>query len=176
MARLGPGGAAGRASKLAGRSLRWLVGTSSRRTLLAQAGFVVSHTPPVRLPRSPHSADLIGPCGHPRTRTVVSNLLPFLPFIGIALLFWFLFIRPAQRRQRQAAQMQREVSVGDEVMLTSGIFGVVRALDEETVRIEISEGVTLRVVRAAVGQVVNAEAREARDDGTELVDDEPEEK
>jgi preprotein translocase subunit YajC len=103
----------------------------------------------------------------------VSNLLAFLPFIGIALLFWFLFIRPAQRRQRQQTQMQGAVSVGDEVMLTSGIFGVVRALDEETVRIEVAEGITLRVVRAAVGQVVT---RPAGDDGTELVTDEPEEK
>ena len=37
-------------------------------------------------------------------------------------------------------------------MLTSGIFGTVRALDDDTVALEVADGVTLRVVRAAVGR------------------------
>lgn len=84
----------------------------------------------------------------------MNNLLPFLPLVGIALLFWFLFVRPAQRRQKALGHMQGDLSVGDEVMLTSGIIGVLRALDEETVQLEVSEGVTVTVVRAAVGRVV----------------------
>ena len=72
--------------------------------------------------------------------------------------------------------MQSGLTVGDEVMLTSGIIGVLRSLDEETVDLEVSEGVTVRVVRAAVGQVMTPVAR---DDNTELAVDpaaEPEEK
>jgi preprotein translocase subunit YajC len=106
----------------------------------------------------------------------VDNLLPVLPLLGIALLFWLLFVRPAQRRQRALGHMQSDLSVGDEVMLTSGIIGVLRALDEETVQLEVAEGVTLKVVRAAVGRVVTPAAH---DGGTELVAeaaDEPEEK
>jgi preprotein translocase subunit YajC len=106
----------------------------------------------------------------------VDNLLPILPLVGIALLFWLLFVRPAQRRQQALGRMQSDLSVGDEVMLTSGIIGVVRALDEETVQLEVAEGVTLRAVRAAVGQVVTPVAR---DDKTGLAGDiaaEPEEK
>ena len=105
----------------------------------------------------------------------MDNLLPFLPFVGIALLFWLLFMRPAQRRQKAVGQMQRSLSIGDEVMLTSGIIGVLRSLDEETVQLEVSEGVTVRVVRAAVGKVTTPVAR---DDNTELAVDpavEPEE-
>jgi preprotein translocase subunit YajC len=90
----------------------------------------------------------------------VDNLLPFLPFVGIALLFWLLFMRPAQRRQQAVGQMQRSLSIGDEVMLTSGIIGVLRSLDEETVQIEVSEGVIVRVVRAAIGQVRTPAARD----------------
>jgi preprotein translocase subunit YajC len=106
----------------------------------------------------------------------VDNLLPVLPLLGIALLFYLLFVRPAQRRQRALGNLQGELSVGDEVMLTSGIIGVLRALDEETVQLEVSEGVTLKVVRAAVGRVVTSASR---DGGTELAADaadEPEEK
>ena len=95
----------------------------------------------------------------------MDNLLPVLPFVGIALLFWLLFMRPAQRRQQSMNQMQGGLHVGDEVMLTSGIIGVLRSLDEETVQLEVSEGVTVRVVRAAVGKVTTPVAR---DDNTQI--------
>jgi preprotein translocase subunit YajC len=106
----------------------------------------------------------------------VDTVTPFLILIGIALLFWFVMIRPQQRRQQAVGRMQRTLAVGDEVMLTSGILGVVTSLDEERVQLEVAEGVSLRVVRAAVGQVTTPVAR---DDNTELAVDppvEPEEK
>lgn len=106
----------------------------------------------------------------------MDTVAPFLILLGIALLFWLAMIRPQQRRQQAMGRMQRELTVGDEVMLTSGIIGVLHSLDEETVQIEVSEGVTLRVVRAAVGQV---RTPVSRDDITELATDpvdEPEEK
>jgi len=84
----------------------------------------------------------------------VDTVAPFLILLGIAILFWLVMIRPQQRRQQAMARMQRSVTVGDEVMLTSGIFGVVRSLDDKTVQVEVADGVTLRVVRAAVGEVV----------------------
>jgi len=105
----------------------------------------------------------------------VDNLLPVLPLVGIAVLFWLILIRPAQRRQRALSAMQREVAVGDQVMLTSGIFGTVRALHDDTMSLELSEGVTVRVVRAAVGSVA-VPAAVADDEEAGLVSDEPEEK
>jgi preprotein translocase subunit YajC len=106
----------------------------------------------------------------------VDNLLPFLPFVGIALLFWLLFMRPAQRRQQAVGQMQRGLSVGDEVMLTSGIIGVLRSLDEETAQLEVSEGVVVRVVRAAIGQVRTPAARDENTGPAADAAAEPEEK
>lgn len=105
----------------------------------------------------------------------MDNLLPVLPLVGIAVLFWLILIRPAQRRQRALSAMQREVAVGDQVMLTSGIFGTVRALHDDTMSLELSEGVTVRVVRAAVGSVA-VPAAVADDEEAGLVSDEPEEK
>ena len=105
----------------------------------------------------------------------MSNLVPFLPLVGIALLFWLLFVRPAQRRQRAMGDMQRALTVGDEIMLTSGIFGTVSALHDDAFSLDVADGVTLRVLRAAVGNVVTPVARSQHDD-TELVTDEPEEK
>ena len=106
----------------------------------------------------------------------MDTVAPFLILLGIALLFWLVMIRPQQRRQQAMVRMQASITVGDEVMLTSGIIGVVRSLDDKRVHLEVSEGVTLRVVRAAVGEVVTPVAR---DEETGLEADatvEPEEK
>jgi preprotein translocase subunit YajC len=85
---------------------------------------------------------------------VVQELASVLPLVGIALLFWFLMIRPAQRRQREVRQMQSSLVAGDEVMLTSGIYGVLQSLDDERVTVQIAPGVVVEVVRGAVGAKV----------------------
>ncbi|MDF9715353.1 preprotein translocase subunit YajC [Nocardioides sp. ChNu-99] len=74
------------------------------------------------------------------------------------LLFWFLMIRPAQRRQKAQVELQNSLRVGDEVMLTSGVFGVLREVgDSERVRVELAPGTVVEVVRAAVAVVVKDE-------------------
>lgn len=84
---------------------------------------------------------------------VVQDLAALLPFLAIALVFWFIVIRPQQRRARELQGMQQALSVGDDVMLTSGVYGTLTEIDEETVRLEIAPGVTVRVARGAVGRV-----------------------
>ena len=84
----------------------------------------------------------------------MSNPGPLLFLLVVAVIFWLLMIRPAQRKARQQQALQAAVAVGDEVMTTSGIFGEVRALEEETVHLAIAEGVQIRVVRAAIARVV----------------------
>ena len=85
------------------------------------------------------------------------ELVQLLPLVGIALLFWLLVIRPASRRQRELGRMQSSLSVGDEVMLTSGVFGTLRELQDDRVRVEIAEGVVISVVRGAIGNIVTPE-------------------
>ena len=93
------------------------------------------------------------------------ELVSLLPIVGIALLFWLLIIRPASRRQKELVRMQSALSTGDEVMLTSGIFGRLTATGDEHLTVEVAEGVTIKVARGAVAQVVQQA----------LVTDEPEE-
>ncbi|MBJ7359429.1 preprotein translocase subunit YajC [Nocardioides sp.] len=77
-----------------------------------------------------------------------------LPLIAIALVFWLLIIRPQSRRQRELRDMQASLTVGDEVVLTSGIHGVVRGVDDAVAQVEVATGVTIRVARAAIGIVI----------------------
>ena len=105
----------------------------------------------------------------------MSNAAPLLLLLGVAAVFWLLMVRPAQRQRRDQHMLQSSVGIGDEVMTTSGIFGAVQALDDETVRLEISDGVEIRVVRAAIGRVVTKAASGA-EEPTGLADTaEPEE-
>ncbi len=82
------------------------------------------------------------------------QFVQLLPLLGIALIFWLLLIRPAQRRQRELSRMQSALEVGDEVMLTSGVYAVVHQVDEDTLLAEVAAGVQIKVARGAVGQVL----------------------
>jgi preprotein translocase subunit YajC len=96
-------------------------------------------------------------------------LVAFLPLILIGGIFYFLMIRPQQRRVREQRSLQNSVEVGDEVMTTAGIFGTVTEVDDDegTVMVEIAPGTRIRMVRSGI-------ARRLTEDDEEY-DDEPEE-
>jgi preprotein translocase subunit YajC len=85
----------------------------------------------------------------------VKDLAGFLPFVLIALVFWFLIVRPQRRRQHELAATQSSLGPGAEVMLGSGIFGTVASLDEETLQIELAPGTVVKVARQAVVRVID---------------------
>ena len=106
----------------------------------------------------------------------MQELVSLLPLVAIALLFWLLIIRPASRRQKDQVRMQSSINLGDEVMLTSGIFGTVTELTDDRLMVDIAPGVTIRIARGAIGTVVprdepEPEALEAAD-----ADESPEER
>lgn len=83
----------------------------------------------------------------------MKDLASLLPIIAIAAIFWLLVIRPAQRRAKQTAALQSALSVGDEVMLTSGVFGTIVGDAEDHLELEVAPGVVIRVVRGAVASI-----------------------
>jgi preprotein translocase subunit YajC len=74
--------------------------------------------------------------------------------VGIVVLFWFLMIRPARKRQQTMVATQNSVAPGDEVMLGSGIYGTVASIDDETLQLELAPGTEIKVARQAVVRVV----------------------
>jgi preprotein translocase subunit YajC len=67
---------------------------------------------------------------------------------------YLLLIRPTRKRAQEVRTLQNALRVGAEVMLTSGIFGRVRSIDDEKVQVEVSDGVVLTVHRGAIGKVL----------------------
>jgi preprotein translocase subunit YajC len=80
-------------------------------------------------------------------------VLELLPLVGIALLFWLFIIRPASRRQKELGRMQLSLTLGDEVVLTSGVYGVISGLEDDHVLLQVADGVVIKVARGAIGTV-----------------------
>lgn len=92
------------------------------------------------------------------------QLLSFLPLIGLVVLFYFLMIRPQQQRMKQHAAMIAAVKRNDTVVLNSGVIGKVLRVEDKEVGIEISQGVTVKVVKAMISEVrVRGEPAPAND-------------
>jgi preprotein translocase subunit YajC len=98
----------------------------------------------------------------------VQELASLLPIIGIALLFWFLIIRPQSKRQRAVRQMQSQLQVGQEVMLTSGMFGTIEQINDEDLDLRIADGVTVKVAKGAVANVVDRSMNRPEDNPEQL--------
>src|SRR5213592_2780149 len=77
-------------------------------------------------------------------------LLPLILIIGM---IWFMSRTQRKQRQRQA-QTVATLTPGTKVITTSGLVGIVEETDDEYVTLEISEGVLVQVVKAAVGRVI----------------------
>ena len=89
---------------------------------------------------------------------IVEELIRLLPIVGIVLLFWLFIVRPASRRARETRDMQGALAVGDQVLLTSGIYGTIIELREDRLDLEVAPGVTIVVARGAIGAVTPTEA------------------
>lgn len=78
----------------------------------------------------------------------------FIVLLPLVVLFYLLMVRPQKRRQTQHQQMVDSLVPGDEIVTIGGVIGYVKAVEDEYVRLEVTEGCVLRVVKQAVGRKV----------------------
>ena len=83
----------------------------------------------------------------------MNDLAALLPLVAILALFWFMVVRPQQRRQKEVVALQQSIEVGQRVMMSSGIYGTVRSIDDERARLEIAPGTEIEIARAAIAKV-----------------------
>ena len=82
-------------------------------------------------------------------------LIQFLPLVLIFVVFYFLLIRPQQRKAKDHRVMLDALRRGDRVVTGGGIIGIVaRADNPEEVTVDIAEGVRIRVVRSTITSVL----------------------
>jgi preprotein translocase subunit YajC len=73
-----------------------------------------------------------------------------LVIVAAMILFWAIVMRPARNQQKKVERLQNELEVGQEVVLSAGIFGTIRALNEGRVELEVAPGTVLTVARQVV--------------------------
>jgi preprotein translocase subunit YajC len=103
------------------------------------------------------------------------DLPTILMLVGVVALFYFMLVRPQQKRAKQQQELMSALKAGDRVMTISGIVGTVRHLGEKQAIIEVSPGVEMTVVKGAISsQPVEDEFEYAEDGEAELVEADPE--
>jgi preprotein translocase subunit YajC len=83
--------------------------------------------------------------------SLISTLVMFTLIIAI---FYFMILRPQQKRQKERQKMLDAVKKGDKVVTAGGLHGVVAGIDEKTILVQVAENVKLKFDRTAVTAVV----------------------
>lgn len=79
-----------------------------------------------------------------------SVLMQFLPFILIAAIFYFILLRPQQKKQKTHQEMLRNLKKGDMVVTTGGIHGIINSLTDTIVNLKVASNVNIDVSRGQI--------------------------
>jgi preprotein translocase subunit YajC len=84
----------------------------------------------------------------------MSTLIMMAVIFGI---FYFIMIRPQQKKVKEHKKMVEELKKGDRVITAGGIYGTVENLSTDTLTIKIAEGVKIKITRGSIATVVKGE-------------------
>ena len=83
-----------------------------------------------------------------------------LPLVLIFAAMYFLLLRPQRKRQKETVKLQSSIAEGDEVIMNSGIYGFVSAVEDDLLWIEIAEKVEVRVTKGSIARKVSISTEE----------------
>ena len=82
------------------------------------------------------------------------DLMAFLPMVAIFVVFYFLLIRPQQKKAKEAKAMLEALAKGDEVVTAGGVLGRIAKLGDQYVTVEIASNTEITVQRGAISQLL----------------------
>lgn len=82
-------------------------------------------------------------------------LVPFIPFILLFVVFYFLLIKPQKKKQKELVMMLDSLKKGKKVVTTSGIFGTIVDIKDDTISLQISEKITVKMLKTSVASVID---------------------
>ena len=91
--------------------------------------------------------------GAPADGGMMAVIMQFLPIVAIFILFYFLLIRPQQKRQKEHLNMLNNLKRNDTVVLSSGVIGKIMRVEDKEVGVEIATGVTVKVIKGMITEV-----------------------
>jgi preprotein translocase subunit YajC len=102
--------------------------------------------------------------------TTASLISTFVPFGLVILIFYFLIIRPQNKKQKETEKMLAALKKGDKIVTIGGIHGVIQSVKEGTVVVKVDDSTKIEFSRSAIASVV--ESAKAEKSATEAVTDE----
>lgn len=99
-----------------------------------------------------------------QTATKSNPILSMLPLVLIFAAMYFLLLRPQRKRQKETANLQSSIVEGDEVIMNSGIYGFVSAIEDDLLWIEIAEKVEVRVTKGSIARKVSVASEDKSSD------------
>ena len=97
---------------------------------------------------------LIAMGGQPGGEGGGSLISTLIMFGAIFLIFYFMIIRPQQKRSKEKQKLLSNLEKGDKVVTNGGIYGVIAGLEEKTALLQISDNVKIKVDRSAITTVL----------------------
>ncbi|GMG82255.1 preprotein translocase subunit YajC [Paralimibaculum aggregatum] len=86
----------------------------------------------------------------------MGGLAGIIPFILMFVIFYFLLIRPQQKRMKEHKKMVENLRRGDQVVTAGGMIAkVTKVMDDDEVEVQIAEGVKIRIVKSTVSAVLS---------------------
>ncbi len=85
------------------------------------------------------------------------QLMSFLPIILIFVIFYFLLIRPQQKRSKEHKALLDNIKVGEYIITSGGLYGRITGIKENIITVEISDKVRVKVNRGNIGGVVKSD-------------------
>lgn len=99
----------------------------------------------------------------PPAENTGNPIVGLLPLVLIFVAMYFLLLRPQRKRQKENAKLQTSVVEGDEVVLNSGVYGFISAIEDEYLWIEIAEKVEIRVAKGSISRKVSTPAQKTEE-------------
>jgi preprotein translocase subunit YajC len=95
--------------------------------------------------------------------TTAASIATFAPLVLVFIVFYFLMIRPQQKRQRALQDAVTGMKKGDSVITAGGLMGKVTKVEDTVVEVEIAPNTRVRVVKATIAEVTALGAKPAND-------------
>jgi preprotein translocase subunit YajC len=102
-------------------------------------------------------ADTVSNSAEFATNSPQAGLMNFVPLILIFMVFYFLLVRPQQKKMKEHQKTLNRLKNGDKVQTSSGIFGTIESIDdkENVVELEIATNVTIKIAKYSISNVLN---------------------
>jgi preprotein translocase subunit YajC len=91
---------------------------------------------------------LVSAMGSPGQQPAWMN---FVPFVLVLAILYFLILLPMKRQRKKVQEFQSALKVGDKVVTTGGIYGVITRVNDNSVQVQIADKVRIEIARAAIG-------------------------